>query len=102
MAAALSPLEIERQITRPVEGSISGLPGLVEVRSVSKFGFSQVTVTFNDETDIYLARQVVLERVQSVEIPPGLGRDVFMATLRERIEGATNRLVAAAHEREQK
>jgi cobalt-zinc-cadmium resistance protein CzcA len=74
VASALSPLEIERQITRPVEWSISGLPGLTEVRSVSKFGFSQVTVTFNDETSIYLARQVVMERLQTVELPPGIAR----------------------------
>jgi len=73
-APALSPLEIERQITRPVEWAISGLPGLEEVRSVSKFGFSQVTVTFEDKTDIYLARQVVMERLQTVEIPPGIER----------------------------
>ena len=74
VASALSPVEIERQITRPVEWSISGLPGLTEVRSVSKFGFSQATVTFNDETDIYLARQVVMERLQTVELPPGIAR----------------------------
>ncbi len=72
VAAALSPLEIERQITRPIEWAISGLPGLEEVRSVSKFGFSQVTVTFEDGTDIYLARQVVMERLQGVGLPPGL------------------------------
>jgi cobalt-zinc-cadmium resistance protein CzcA len=74
IAVSLSPLEIERQITRPVEWSISGLPRLEEVRSVSKFGFSQVTVTFADGTDIYLARQVVMERLQSVELPAGIER----------------------------
>ncbi len=73
-APALSPLEIERQITRPVESAISGLPHLREVRSVSKFGFSQVTVTFEDGTDIYLGRQVVMERLQTIELPPGVGR----------------------------
>ncbi|MBI4510846.1 MAG: efflux RND transporter permease subunit [Deltaproteobacteria bacterium] len=73
-APALGPLEIERQITRPVEWAISGLPRLHEVRSVSKFGFSQVTVTFEDGTDIYLARQVVMERLNSVELPPGIER----------------------------
>jgi cobalt-zinc-cadmium resistance protein CzcA len=73
-APALGPLEIERQITRPVEWVISGLPHLDEVRSVSKFGFSQVTVTFEDGTDIYLARQVVMERLASVELPPGIER----------------------------
>ncbi len=73
-APALSPVEIERRITRPVEWSISGLPHLAEVRSVSKFGFSQVTVTFEDGTDIYLARQVVSERLQSIELDPGIDR----------------------------
>ncbi len=73
-APALGPLEIERQISRPVEWAISGLPHLHEVRSVSKFGFSQVTVTFEDGTDIYLARQVVMERLQSVALAPGIER----------------------------
>lgn len=77
-APALSPLEVERQITYPVEQAISGLPGLNEVRSVSKFGFSQVTAIFDDETDIYLARQVVSERIATVNLPsdiesPALG-----------------------------
>ena len=74
VAPALSPLETERQITRPIEWAISGLPGLDEVRSVSKFGFSQVTATFQDRTDIYLARQVVMERLQAVELPAGIAR----------------------------
>jgi heavy metal efflux system protein len=73
-APALSPLEIERQITRPVESVISGLPRLREVRSVTKFGFGQVTVTFEDGTDVYLARQVVMERLQAVELPHGIAR----------------------------
>ncbi len=71
-APALSPLEVERQITFPLEQVISGLPGLHEVRSISKFGFSQVTVIFKDETDIYLARQMVGERIASAELPDGL------------------------------
>lgn len=73
-APSLSPLEIERQLTRPIEWAIGGLPALEEVRSVSRFGFSQVTVTFEDGTDVYLARQVVMERLQSVELPPGIDR----------------------------
>lgn len=73
-ASALSPLEVERQITAPVEQAISGLPGLVEVRSVSKFGFSQVTAIFADGTDIYLARQVVGERLAAVELADGVSR----------------------------
>jgi len=71
-APAFDPLEIERQITYPIEQSISGLPGLTEVRSISKFGFSQVTAIFEDGTDIYAARQVVNERVAVVRLPDGI------------------------------
>ncbi len=73
-APALSPLEVERQITFPVEQSLGGLAGLAEVRSVSKFGFSQVTLIFEDDTDTYLARQVVSERLGTVELPDGVER----------------------------
>jgi cobalt-zinc-cadmium resistance protein CzcA len=74
VAPALTPLEVERQITFSLEQVISGLPGLAEVRSVSKFGFAQVTATFEDGTDIYLARQMVGERLQSAELPDGVSR----------------------------
>ncbi len=74
VAPALSPIEIEQQITFPVEQAISGLRGLVEVRSLSKFGLSQVTVIFDDDTDIYLARQQVMERLSTVELPEGLSQ----------------------------
>ena len=73
-APALSPLEIERQITAPVERAISGLPGLTEVRSLSRFGLSQVVVIFDDGTDIYLARQVVSERLDRAKLPAGVDR----------------------------
>lgn len=74
VAPALNPEEIEQQITLPVELSIGGLPGLVNVRSVSKFGFSQVVATFDDTTDITDARQYVFERITAVELPDGMGR----------------------------
>lgn len=74
VAPALSPLELERQVTRRIEQAISGLPRLTEVRSTSRFGLSQVTVIFEDGTDIYLARQVVSERLNAVELPRGLNR----------------------------
>jgi cobalt-zinc-cadmium resistance protein CzcA len=74
VAPALSPLEVEQQITFPVEQAISGLKGLVEVRSISRFGLSQVTVIFDDDTDIYLARQLVMERLATVDLPEGLAR----------------------------
>ncbi len=73
-APALSPLEVERQITFAVEQAISGLPGLTGVRSISKFGFSQVTAIFDDGTGIYLARQVVGERLATAELPEGVER----------------------------
>ncbi|QDT67905.1 Cobalt-zinc-cadmium resistance protein CzcA [Planctomycetes bacterium MalM25] len=73
-APALSPEEIERQITYPIEQSLSGLPSLDNIRSVSKYGFSQVVVTFEDGTDIYFGRQVVAERLATVELPQGVGR----------------------------
>ena len=73
-APSLLPEEVERQITFPVEQSISGLPGLQQLRSVSKFGFSQVTVVFDDGTDIYFARQLVGERIATVELPFGIER----------------------------
>jgi cobalt-zinc-cadmium resistance protein CzcA len=74
-APALSPLEVERQITFPVEVAMAGLPDVEEVRSLSKFGLSQVTVVFKDHVNIYFARQLVLERLQEAreQIPPGLG-----------------------------
>ena len=74
VAPALSPEEIEQQITLPVELSIGGLPGLQSVRSVSKFGFSQVVVTFDDHTRIIDARQYTSERLASVELPRDVGR----------------------------
>jgi cobalt-zinc-cadmium resistance protein CzcA len=72
---ALSPLEVEQLLSRPVEAAMSGLPDVEEVRSVSKFGISLVTIVFREGTDIYRARQLVSERVpRAVErIPPGYG-----------------------------
>lgn len=74
VAPALSPEEIEQQITMPIELSIGGLPGLSNVRSVSKFGFSQVVATFDDTTGISDARQFVSERLAGVELPEGIER----------------------------
>ncbi len=73
-APSLLPEEVERQITFPIEQAISGLPGLDQLRSVSKFGFSQVTVVFDDETDIYFARQLINERLSVVTLPVGIER----------------------------
>ncbi|CAN5134206.1 CusA/CzcA family heavy metal efflux RND transporter [soil metagenome] len=73
-APALSPDEVETQITAPLEQALGGLPKLHAVRSVSKFGLAQVVVLFEDDTDIYFARQVVNERLTSVELPAGIAR----------------------------
>jgi cobalt-zinc-cadmium resistance protein CzcA len=72
VAPALSPSEIEQQLTLPLELAVSGLPGLDSVRSISKLGFAQIVATFDDETDIYDARQLVMERVAGVSLPSGI------------------------------
>lgn len=74
VAPALGPVEIEQQIAAPLERVVSGLPKLTEVRSVSKFGFCQLTAVFEDGTDIYLARQMLSERLQSADLPEGVDR----------------------------
>ena len=74
VAPSLGPEEIEQQITFPIEQAISGLPRLQGLRSVCKFGLSQVVVTFEDGMDIYLARQVINERLSTVDIPGGIQR----------------------------
>lgn len=72
VAPSLSPEEIEQQISFPVEQAISGLPGLTEVRSLSRFGLSHVVVIFDDATDLLTARQLVAERLTVVELPEGI------------------------------
>lgn len=69
----LAPEEIERTVTFPVESSMRGIAGVEQVRSITRFGLSQVTVVFKDEVDIYRARQVVSERLQGVisDLPEG-------------------------------
>ncbi|MHB1081643.1 MAG: efflux RND transporter permease subunit [Prosthecobacter sp.] len=70
---ALAPEESERAVTRPIEMALSGMPGVLESRSLTKFGLSQVTIQFEDDTDIFRARQLVTERLTAVmrELPPG-------------------------------
>lgn len=72
---ALSPTEIEKQITFPIESAMGGIPGVQQVRSLSRYGLSQVTVVFLDGVDIYLARQLVNERLIEAKenLPPGIG-----------------------------
>ncbi|MGE4579833.1 MAG: efflux RND transporter permease subunit [Desulfuromonadales bacterium] len=73
-APALGPEEIEMQISQPVELAVSGLPGLVHVRSISKFGLSQVVAIFEDEMPILDSRQLIMERLASVSLPEGIER----------------------------
>ena len=72
--AALAPEEVERLITFPIESEMAGLPDMVELRSLSKFGLSQVTMTFRDGIDLYRTRQLVTERLSRVldDLPAGL------------------------------
>jgi cobalt-zinc-cadmium resistance protein CzcA len=71
---ALAGEESERLVTRPMEIELAGLPGVEEMRSLTKFGLSQITLQFADGTDIYRARQMVTERLQSVQddLPKGV------------------------------
>src|SRR5215468_701354 len=74
IAPALTPIEIEKQVTFPIETALAGTPGLETTRSFSRNGFAQVTAVFSDRTDIYFARQQVAERVAEakVNLPPGV------------------------------
>jgi heavy metal efflux system protein len=77
-APGYSPLEAEQRITFPVETAVAGVPGLSYTRSVSRYGLSQVTVVFEDGTDIYRARQLVNERLQTArgQLPSGLSPEL--------------------------
>ena len=68
VAVGRSPEEVERLITVPVEIAMTGLPGLVEMRSMNKSGLSLITLVFTDETDVFFARQLVMERL--IEVSP--------------------------------
>jgi cobalt-zinc-cadmium resistance protein CzcA len=74
-APALGPLEVEQFITFPVETAMSGLPGIEKMRSVSRFGLSAVSVSFDERMDIYFCRRLVMERLPTAReaIPAGLG-----------------------------
>lgn len=75
-APALSPVEIEQYVTVPVERAMSGIPRVEEVRSISKYGLSVVTIVFDEDTDVYFGRQMVAERMREAEtaVSPRYGR----------------------------
>jgi cobalt-zinc-cadmium resistance protein CzcA len=74
-APGLSPLEVERYLTLPIERAMNGVPGLAEIRSISRTAVSAVTIVFKDDTDVWFARQLVNERLKlaETEIPHGYG-----------------------------
>jgi len=73
-AGRYSPYDVERLVSYPIETAMNGLPDIKEVRSISQFGLSAVTIEFEEGTDIYFARQLVSQRVQSIagELPGGV------------------------------
>ena len=77
-APGLSPLEVEKFVTYPVEISLRGLPRLTDLRSVSRFGLSVVTIVFEDGVDIYFARQLVLERLIEAKDKTPVGVEIAM------------------------
>jgi cobalt-zinc-cadmium resistance protein CzcA len=71
-AGRFSPFDVEKLVSYPIETAMNGLPDVAQVRSISQFGLSAVTVEFDEGTDIYFARQMVSQRLQSIadELPP--------------------------------
>ena len=66
-APGFSAVDVEQQVTYPIEQQMGGVPKVTQVRSLSKSGFSQVVVVFQDDVDIYFARQQVFERLQAAK-----------------------------------
>ncbi|HEX5133149.1 MAG TPA: CusA/CzcA family heavy metal efflux RND transporter [Candidatus Krumholzibacteria bacterium] len=73
-APGMSPLEVEKQVTTRVELAMGGIPGMDHMRSLSRYGLSQLTLVFHDDVDIYFARQLVSERLREASegLPPGV------------------------------
>ena len=74
VAPSLSPVEVEKQVTFPIENALAGIPGLQSTRSLSRNGFAQVTAVFEDDVNVYFARQQVTERLNEAResLPPGV------------------------------
>src|SRR5512137_418572 len=80
-ADGLSAIEIERNVTYPIEMAMRGLPGIEQMRSVTKFGLSIVTIVFKDDVDIYFARQLVFERLAEARENVPAGVEVAMGPI---------------------
>ncbi len=102
-APGLAPAEVEKLVTFPIEVTMGGLPNVAEVRSLSQYGLSQVTVVFDDSVDVYFARQLVLEKLQAARaaLPDGVGTpemapvstglgEIYQYTLDSEKHSATN------------
>lgn len=72
-APGLTPVEVERTVTMPIENALNGTPGATELRSVSRYGLSAVTLVFADGADVWFARQLVLERLRGIDLPAQAG-----------------------------
>jgi cobalt-zinc-cadmium resistance protein CzcA len=100
VSPALAPAEIEKLVTFPIETAMAGIPGLESTRSISRNGFSQVTIVFSDATDVYFARQQVAERLTQAReslpagvepvmgpVSTGLGEVLMWTVEYERVNG---------------
>lgn len=78
----MDPTKIEKSVTYPIEAELYGMPGLLEMRSISKFGLSQVILIFRDNIDIYFARNQVLQRISTIrdQIPNGMSPEIAPLT----------------------
>lgn len=78
----MEPSRIEKSVTYPIEAELYGIPGLTEMRSISKFGLSQIILIFRDDVDIYFARNLVLQRISAIgdQIPPDLKPEIAPLT----------------------
>ncbi|MFE1597274.1 efflux RND transporter permease subunit [Methylobacterium sp. ID0610] len=81
VAPQLSPFDVEKQVTYPVETALAGIPGLDYTRSLSRNGFSQVTAVFSEATDLYFARQQVSERLAQVKADLPTGAEIRMGPI---------------------
>ena len=82
-AGGMSPPDMEKLVTRPIEIELAGLPKLTEVRSVSKIGLCVITVVFEDDVNDYFARQLVFERLQGARYP---GTGIGLSIVRKGVE----------------